>query len=133
MTRQAVQRGQAVSNIVGLGHLPGELFQMLASGDVVAHIHQGNREVVVLFRALELVRGSFQVLIAGVEVHGDAIRQFLAGTGHSLLQVAFGLVKLALLHGAQPSLVVLHSLCKTRILVHWFLGGSFLGHPQNPS
>ncbi len=54
--------------------------------------------------------------------------KFLAGAGNGLLQQAFSFVELALLHGAQSGLVVLHSLCKTRVFVHRFLGRRFLCH-----
>ena len=69
------------------------------------------------------------MLVAGIEVNRDPVRQFLAGAGHGFLQKAFGFVKLALLQGAESGLIVLHSLCKTRIFVHRFLGSSFLRHP----
>ena len=65
------------------------------------------------------------MLIAGIEVDGDPVRQFLAGAGHGFLQKALGFFELALLHGTQSGLVVLHSLCKTRIFVHRFLGRRF--------
>src|SRR5690242_7329995 len=87
----------------------------------------------MLFRALELGGGPLQMLVAGIEVDRDPVGQLFAGASHSFLQESLGLFEFVLLHGTQPGLVVLHSLCKTRIFTHGFLGCGFLRHPQNSS
>ncbi len=76
---------------------------MLAGGNVVAHVHQRHGVVVVLFRTLELGGRTLHVLVAGIEVDRDPVRQFLAGAGHGFLQQALGFLKLALLQARSPA------------------------------
>src|ERR1700690_386135 len=64
---------------------------------------------------------------------GGAIGQLLAGAGKNLLKVGLRLVELVFLHGAQTCLVILHSLCKTRVVTDRFLGCGLLCHLQNSS
>src|ERR1700722_20700207 len=106
---------------------------MFAGTDVVAHIHQGNSVIVVLFGVLELSYRALGLLVACIQVNGSSVCKLLAGARENLLQVGFRLVEFVLLHGAQTRYIVLHSLCKTRIVAYRFLRGGLLGHLQNSS
>ena len=68
------------------------------------------------------------MLAAGIHMHVGAVSQLFAGTGNYLLQMALSLVEFVLLHGTQTGLIVLHSLCKTGVLVHGLLRSRLLGH-----
>ena len=61
-------------------------------------------------------------------MHVGAVSQLFAGTGNYLLQMALSLVEFVLLHSPQTGLIVLHSLCKTGVLVHGLLRSRLLGH-----
>ena len=54
MAGQAIERGQSIDHVVGLCILLLQLVQMLARRHVVAHVHQRDGVVEVLFRRLEL-------------------------------------------------------------------------------
>src|SRR5207248_2611105 len=58
------------------------------------------------------------MLAAGIHMYVGAVSQLFAGTGNYLLQMALSLVEFVLLHSPQTGLIVLHSLCKTGVLVH---------------
>src|SRR5579872_311086 len=134
VARQAIERGQAINDVVGFGVLLQQLFQVLPGSDVIADIHQRNGVVEVLFWSLELrCRGALQVLVAGVQMYVGAVGQLLARSGNDLLEIRLGLVELVFLHGAQPGLVTLQGLGVARIFRHGLLRGGFLSHVQNSS
>src|SRR5580704_14574039 len=106
---------------------------MLARAYVIPKIHEGNRIIVMLFGTLELISSALQVLVAGIHVDCGAVREFLAGTSYYLLQRCASFVELVLLQGTKAGLVVLHSLCKTRVISDGLLLSVLLGHLQNSS
>src|SRR3569833_2894418 len=94
---------------------------MLTCTYVIANIHERDRVIVMLLGRLELGRSFLRMLVACVEMGACPVRQFGTRPADHLLQIAFGFLKLVFLHGAQSSLVVLHSLCKT-----WIVGQRLL-------
>ena len=68
MSGQATESGQSIKNVVRLGLLLQQLFQVLASSDVVAGVDERYREIEVLLGRLELKRGLLQMLVASLEV-----------------------------------------------------------------
>jgi hypothetical protein len=72
----------------------------------------------VFLGTLELSGNPFQVLIAGIQVDGGAVGELFAGSWDYLLQRGAGFVEFVLLHGTQPGLIVLHSLCKTWVVTN---------------
>src|SRR5262249_41796785 len=132
---QTIEHRQPVPDKVRLGRLFGQLLQVSAASFVVAGVHQRNGEVVMLLYALETRAGAgSQLLIAGVQVDGGAVSQFAARPRGYLLQQGLGTLKLALLHGLESGLVVLHSLCKTWVILERRLGLGFRwGHGLTPT
>jgi hypothetical protein len=111
-----------------------QLVQMLAGGDVIAQVHEGNRIVEMFFDRPELRRcGAFQMLVAGIEMNAGAVGQFLAWPGYDLLKMRFRLIELMLLHRAQADLITLERLGVARVLGHGLLRCGFLSHVQNSS
>src|SRR5215469_1764246 len=87
MTRQTIQRGQPVCDVVRFGVLLEQLIEMLAGGDVITNVHERDCVVEVLFRRFELgCRGSIEMLTANAEMNGCAVGQLLAGSGKHLLE-----------------------------------------------
>src|ERR1700727_4024777 len=48
-----------------------------------------------------------------------AVHERHLATGHDFFQESFGFFKFVLLHGARSSLIVLHSLCKSRVFLEY--------------
>src|SRR5579864_862288 len=134
MAGQAIQRCQAIDDVVRLSILLQQFVEMLSGGDVIAQVHERNGIVIVLLGGLELCRrGPLQMLIAGVEVHVGAVGEFLAGSGDDLLEMRLGLVELVFLHGAEACFVALQRLGVARVFRHGLLCAGFLSHVQNSS
>src|SRR3954471_17313595 len=82
----------------------------------------------MLFRGLERAgRSLAHLLVAGIEVDEGTVGQFPDSTLAHLLQMRLGALIFMLLHGLESSLVILHSLCKTRIEAQVVIGGFPLG------
>src|SRR6266581_4916005 len=89
---------------------------MAASVVEISVVDQRDGEVIMFFWGLERPGRSFaELLRAGVQVNSSAIGEFPHATRAHLLQQGLGTLVFVLLHGLQTSLIVLHSLCKTRI------------------
>src|SRR5579863_2119012 len=107
---------------------------MFARAHVIAHVHQRDRVIVVLFWSLELgSRRPLQLMVAGVEVHRGAVRQFFAGTSEHFLKMRLRFVELVLLHGAQTGFIALQRLRIAGIFWNRFLCRRLLSHVQNSS
>src|SRR5580692_4615281 len=117
MAGKTIEGSQAVDHKVSLGSLLDQFLYVLAGGDVISEVHQGDRVVKVLFNRLELRGGrTLEILVADAEVNGCAIAQLLTAAGKNLLKHRFGLVEFVLLQGAQSGFVVLQSLGCARIV-----------------
>ena len=68
-------------------------------------------------------RAALELVIASLKVYVGAVCQLLARAGNYFLKVALGFIEFVLLHGPEAGFIVLHSLCKTRILGDSFLRG----------
>src|SRR5947209_14182704 len=83
---------------------------------ILAEIHQRDGVVKVLILAFEGGGATGQLLIAIVEIQARTVCQFLGAAGNNLLHERPGFFEFVLLHELESSLIVLHSLCKSRIL-----------------
>src|SRR5580700_6440319 len=106
---------------------------MFAGAYVISDVHQRNGVVVVFFGIPELRDRALCLLIARVQVNRGAVCQFLAAPADHFLEVGLRLVEFVFLHRAQTGLVILHSLCKTRVVADRFLRCGLLCHLQNSS
>jgi hypothetical protein len=117
VTRETVERGQAIDDEISLRRLLEELFNVLAGGDVVADVHKRHSVVVVLFHAFELLAGrALEVLVAYAEMNGSPVRELPAGAREYLLEQRFRLLKLVFLQGTQPGFIVLQGLGDARVV-----------------
>src|ERR1700738_2481864 len=108
MTGETVQSCQPVDDIIRLGRLLEQFVEMLPCCDVVTHIHQRDSIVEMLFSTLELVcRRTLNMLVAGIEVKGGPVGEFLDGAADDLLKMRLRLIEFMFLHGAQTGFVTL--------------------------
>src|SRR5438105_4845437 len=90
VTRQTVERGEAIDDEISLRRLLEQLFDVLTGGDVVADVHKRHSVVLVLFHAFELLAGrALEVLVSDAEMNGSAVRELPAGAGEYLLEQRF--------------------------------------------
>src|SRR6202158_4211970 len=84
---EALQHGQAIPDEVERGTLAGEVLEMLAGGDEVAEVHEGDDEIVVLLGGGKGVLDLIQLLVTDVDVDLGAIAQLAdSGFNHLLEQ-----------------------------------------------
>ena len=84
---------------------------------ILTGIHQRNRVIKMLFLTFEGGGTAGKLLITGIEMHLRTVCQFLWSSGNNLLQERLGFLEFVFLHGLESGLIILHSLCKNRVLL----------------
>src|SRR5947209_17935707 len=95
VTRKTIERGQSVEDGIRCRSLLEKSLDVLPGSDVVAHIHERDCVVVVLFHGFELLcRGALEVLVANAEMNGSSVSKLAARTGEDLFKQRFRLLEL---------------------------------------
>ena len=110
MPHETVQRGHPVPDEVELGILAYQGFEVLPRRKIVAHVHERDGVIVLLFRSLELIGDVAQVLVAGIEMNGCAIGELRARAANYLFKAHFRTVVFVRLHRLEAGFILLHSL-----------------------
>src|SRR5260370_42403291 len=74
--------------------------------------------------SLEARRSFAEVLVARMQMNTGAVRKLSGAVGDDLFEQSLRLFEFVLLYRLEPGLVILHSLCKSRVRFTWrFLRG----------
>src|SRR5260370_6832307 len=129
LTRETIHHGKTEVSKMSFGILLQNLFHVPACLIVLAVVHERDSVIKVFFRRFEVGGRPAQLLIAIVQVDASPIGKLSRSRGDNLFQQAFRLLELVFLHSLEASLVVLHSLCKSRVSLEsvlWLRGWGFL-------
>src|SRR5208283_5946080 len=94
---EAVERGQSVVNVIGLGSKLARLVEAFAGFVPAAKIHHGDTALVVLFGRFGILLGEgLHALFGDAKMCASAIGEFLAGSLEHLFEFLFGTLEFLL-------------------------------------